>query len=65
MENPLEKNALATVTAVNGCFKAIKWAYFVNRLTITKMTVCPLDGGDPLIKSIETLVHIRVGTGNG
>ena len=61
----LATNALAIVTTVYGCFKATKWECFVNRSTITLMIVCPLDGGNPSIKFIETSIDIRVGTGSG
>lgn len=51
-------NALATITAVKGCFKGTKWAYFVNRSTTTMMTVYPLKDGNPSMKSIKMSVHI-------
>lgn len=44
--------ASATIAAVNGRRKAIKWAYFVKRSTTTRIEFTPFDNGSHSIKSM-------------
>jgi hypothetical protein len=43
----------------------MKWAYFVNLSTTTRMTFFPFDFGKPLIKSMLMKVQTMVGIGRG
>jgi ribosomal protein L13E len=58
-------NASATVLALQGLFKGMKWQYFERRSTTTKIVSNPLDLGKPVIKSKETSSQMAVGIGKG
>ena len=58
-------NNYATFAALNGCPKAMKWAYLVNLSTTTNMTFIPWDFGKPVMKSIEIEFHALSGIGRG
>jgi hypothetical protein len=45
--------------------QGMKWAYFENRSTITKMQFFPPDNDSPSTKSIEMLCQAVVGIGRG
>jgi len=67
---PCKRTTLATktlviVAAVKRCFNTAKLTYFVKRSTITMMTVYPLKGGRPSIKSMEISNHIFIEIGKG
>lgn len=57
--------ALATVGAVNGCFRGMKWPYLVNLSTTTRIALLESDIGNPSMKSIEMSCQAPWGMGNG
>lgn len=57
--------AWATVAAVYGWLRAIKWAALISQLTTTKITDFPNDLGMSSMKSIEISDQIDVGIGKG
>ena len=50
---------------MKGWVKAIKWAYFENLSTTTRMQLQPLDGSKPSTKSKLTTCQACEGTGRG
>lgn len=49
----------------NSLQKGTKWAILLNRSTMVRMTVFPLEQGNPVMKSTEMWDHGRRGTGRG
>lgn len=50
---------------VNGCWKAIKWLYFINLSTITKMMFTLATFDNPNMKSIDISFHTLVSIERG
>ena len=61
----LSTNTLATLTAINPCFKGEKWATLVNLSTTTEIVVYPNEGGNLIIKSIMISDQGTEGIGSG
>jgi hypothetical protein len=59
------KKAAATVVAVYGWCKAMKWPYLDSQSTTVKITVLPPTFGSPSTKSIVMSCHTTDGTSSG
>jgi len=57
----LSTKTYAIMEALNGCYKAHKWAYLERWLTMTIMTDLLPNFGNPTMKSIEMSTHMVEG----
>jgi hypothetical protein len=57
--------SLATIWAVNGWAKGMKYEYFVSLSTTTSITLWLADLGRPSTKSMEMCVQAWCGIGKG